>query len=333
MEKYLNKCLNSLIVPDSNTMKHIEVLVIIDGATDQSSKIAHAYQNEYPDTFRVIDKKNGNYGSCINCGLKVANGKYVKILDADDYFQTNNFNKFLYILQEQDVDLIITNFDYVNVDDKIIEQKHRNLPKNQTLDFSKAVSDFNTNLISMHELTYKTDILRSISYHQTEGISYTDLEWCFMPMTKVKTLVYFDIVLYKYLIGRADQTVAPDVALKMLPHKMKSGINMALQYEKITDLDIEHMSYINRRISWSLGAIYYNYLITYNKCLPLEELIKFDCAIQEKAPNVYKLLSEEILNPKLHIKYIAYWRSNKYKIPLILKLSQCFISIYQKTKK
>ena len=59
MQDYLHRCLDSLIVPEEQ-MKHLEVLVVNDGSKDNSSAIAHEYQNKYPDTFRVIDKDNGH---------------------------------------------------------------------------------------------------------------------------------------------------------------------------------------------------------------------------------------------------------------------------------
>lgn len=77
MEKYLDKCLTSLIVPDEY-MELLEVLVVNDGSKDNSSAIAHRYEDKYPQTFRVIDKENGNYGSYVNRGLKEAAGKYIK---------------------------------------------------------------------------------------------------------------------------------------------------------------------------------------------------------------------------------------------------------------
>ena len=95
MEKYLDKCLTSLIVSDDK-MPLLEVLVINDGSKDRSSEIAHSYEQKYPQTFRVIDKENGNYGSCINRGLKEATGKYVKVLDADDWFDTNNLSNVMF---------------------------------------------------------------------------------------------------------------------------------------------------------------------------------------------------------------------------------------------
>lgn len=76
MEDLLSKCLSSLIV--KNHLDMLEVLVVNDGSKDLSSEIAHQFEKENPDTFRVIDKENGNYGSCVNRGLKEAKGKYIK---------------------------------------------------------------------------------------------------------------------------------------------------------------------------------------------------------------------------------------------------------------
>mgnify|MGYP002624493917 CR=1 FL=1 len=80
MDRYLERCLDSLILPEM-LMERLEVLVVNDGSKDKSSEIAHSYEKKYPQTFRVIDKENGNYGSCVNRGLKEATGKYIKNLD------------------------------------------------------------------------------------------------------------------------------------------------------------------------------------------------------------------------------------------------------------
>ena len=93
MEKYLSRCCQSLIVAPE-FMEKLEVLVINDGSKDKTSEIGHSFESKYPETFRCIDKENGNYGSCVNRGLKEAKGTYIKILDADDTFETENFAKF-----------------------------------------------------------------------------------------------------------------------------------------------------------------------------------------------------------------------------------------------
>ena len=77
MEALLRKGLQSLLI--EKNPQRLEVIVVNDGSTDKSSEIAHTFQTEFPNVFKVIDKTNGNYGSCINAGLKSVCGKYVKI--------------------------------------------------------------------------------------------------------------------------------------------------------------------------------------------------------------------------------------------------------------
>ena len=104
MEKYLPRCLDSLLLSEDE-MSKMEVLVINDGSRDSSLQIAQEYENLYPQTFRVIDKENGNYVSCVNRGLQEASGKYIKILDADDSFSNEVFDDFISYLKQEDVDL------------------------------------------------------------------------------------------------------------------------------------------------------------------------------------------------------------------------------------
>ena len=100
MSEYLDTCLKSLIIK-SNLL---EVLIINDGSKDNSLDIAKKYEKKYPHIFRTIDKPNGNYGSCVNRGLKEATGKYVKVLDADDKFNTESLTNLIDIASKTDVD-------------------------------------------------------------------------------------------------------------------------------------------------------------------------------------------------------------------------------------
>lgn len=331
MEKYLDYCLTSLIVDDKELIGQFEVLVVIDGATDRSSEIAHTYQERFPDTFIVIDKENGNYGSCINCGLKKATGKYVKVLDADDSFNTINFEKYLRKLSEIDVDLVITDFVYKNEQNVDYQRKVRTLPIAKVLHFNEVVDNFNSDLMTMHEITYKRAIFSSIRYHQTEGISYTDLEWCFLPMTQVYTVYYWNEIVYRYLIGREGQTVSPLVAMKSISHKIKSAKVMLAQYAGLTDLDKYHSLYLKERLSWSVNAIYYNYLISSG--LSNKELEEFDVYIRDCNHELYKTLNESLVNTRIKFKYISNWRVSKYSPSFKLRVISKFLWLYSRIRK
>lgn len=90
IEKYIETCLNSFVIPE--VMEKLEVLVVNDGSKDSSAVLARAYEERYPDTFRVIDKENGGHGSTINRGLLEAAGTYFKVVDGDDWWRGNHLS-------------------------------------------------------------------------------------------------------------------------------------------------------------------------------------------------------------------------------------------------
>lgn len=165
MEQYLHRCLDSLIV-DGGHRDLLEVLVINDGSKDGSSLIAHGYQERYPELFRVIDKENGNYGSCVNRGLREAQGKYVKMLDADDRFFTEGLTVLLDNLCRQDADLVLTDYLTENLKGKVLSERQYHLVPGRTLDFDEVCLAKSLENFQMHGVCYKRRFLLSIGYRQ-----------------------------------------------------------------------------------------------------------------------------------------------------------------------
>lgn len=232
MEKYLPRCLDSLILDDEN-MDKLEVLVINDGSKDSSSAIAHEYQKRYPSTFRVIDKENGNYGSCINRGIREAAGKYFKVLDADDWFDKEAFDKYLTFLSMQDTDLVLNNYKTVDEKGDVIKIfQIRDLQEGHIYKFEDLAKK--ELFFQMHSVAYKTKILRDMHYQQTEGISYTDMEYVMKPFSVVKDMVASGVYLYNYLVGREGQTVNPAITNKSFDQHCQVAISLiefALNYK------------------------------------------------------------------------------------------------------
>ena len=170
MEKYLAYCLDSFIVEDNRD--RLEVLIVNDGSKDGSLKIAKDYELRYPELYKIIDKKNGNYGSCINAALPVASGKYVKVVDADDSVNTENLDEFITFLSKNDVDLAVS--DFVLVDEDRVAFKDEVYDFGQSLFTMKelCVKD-RFKEMEMHAVTYRREILIKSGYRQTEGISYS----------------------------------------------------------------------------------------------------------------------------------------------------------------
>lgn len=315
MEKYLRRCLDSLIV-DAEKMAQLEVLVVNDGSKDSSSAIAHEYAAKYPQTFRVIDKENGNYGSCVNRGLKEANGKYVKILDADDYFDNYSFCLFLQNLSTIDVDLILTDFKTVDITGGIIEisnYKKLDIIAYRTLDIQWLIHDCDVFFGQMHAFTYRLKILRNMKYCQTEGCSYTDQEWVFMPITRVSNFYYQPIVLYQYLLGREGQTMQT-ILDKSISQLMQVVLSMSCFFETGTYNRVIFTQYLRRQLAIQLGKIYSACLL--QKQFKLSLLQNFDRELS-RYHNSYQICKQFRL---IGLSFVAIWREHQMQIPWYLSI-------------
>ena len=102
-DKYLHKCLNSLLF---QTVDDFEVILIDDGSTDHSGLICDDYARQ-DKRFVVVHKKNEGLSAARNDGIALAKGKWITFLDSDDWVE-NNFFKILD--KHSDVDYIIASY-------------------------------------------------------------------------------------------------------------------------------------------------------------------------------------------------------------------------------
>lgn len=313
MEAFLDKCLSSLILENKEDRESLDVIIVNDGSKDKSLEIAQSYERQYPEMFSVIDKVNGNYGSCINAALPRVKGKYVRILDADDSYNTNDMPAYLEILERENVDIVLT--DYLNVNEKgdILSQSHIDAPARRIIQFSDIhVSEF----IEMHCVTYRSSIFKDIHYHQTEGVSYTDLEWVFHPMCKVCSAYYYDKVIYIYLNGREGQTVDVNVILKRLSHMEKGLWSMLTVYSTISN-DNPSYDYLTSVIKYRAKLLY----IWGMDKKAIFDLKTYDLKLKEDYPYIYQMATAFTLPigiGDLQMPIVKMWRMVRSKYGLYL---------------
>lgn len=329
MEKYLHRCVDSLIAVES-ILPYLEIIIVNDGSKDKSLNIAQDYQHKYPESIIVIDKKNGNYGSCINAALPIVHGKYIKVIDADDWVINSNLVKYLEKLKNTDADLIIT--DYTNV----FENNQHQYLRSFKLDTDKFYNNDILTSISlkdfqMHSVTYRTEILRKLKYKQTEGISYTDQEWIFYPIQKVKRIIYFNLNLYQYLLGRTGQTMDTKVFAKQIPQQIfivKKMIEWYNSQQVIPNsLDNYQSNYFFNRMSMLLSGIYKTILLL-SQHPSLKDIRELDEYLQQKAPNLYKDLDNSYIHKSFPYKYIRkFHHTNNCPNTFIKSLYQLFIRL------
>lgn len=219
MASLLPRCLDSIIDADVN--EAIEAIVVNDGSKDNSLEIAREYEKKYPECITVIDKPNGNYGSTINAALPVAKGKYVKILDSDDWVDSEAFKGFVNELAGTDADIAVTHFNIINSDGSKELSKYNVYGREpyeygKEYDLDEVLGGGYIRFFLMHALSYRTQMLLDAGYRQTEGISYTDTQWCTYPLFYSKSIVFFNLSVYQYNLAREGQTMDPKVILRSL---------------------------------------------------------------------------------------------------------------------
>lgn len=319
MEDYLRYCLDSLLIKDN--FKQLEILIINDGSKDSSSAIGHEYELLYPEVFRVIDKENGNYGSCINRGLKEAKGKYVKILDADDSFHTEHFESFVSFLVETDADLILSDFVVVNVNREVKKTIRYRFGEEKLYDFNSICNTHTFKNMQMHAVTYRRENLLNFEYRQTEGIAYTDQQWIFLPMMTVKLVACFNHSVYKYLIGREGQTVNSKDRMKGIDYISHCILDMVYGYE-CHKKDIKEASLLEYMYGRMVPLVknVYVFLLTHYNDDARKMLTDFDARIKILSKEIYDHIGSKEISSFMGFEYINYWRKNKNVNPLIMKL-------------
>ena len=231
-QDYLDRSINSLLGDD-----RVEIIIVDDGSTDKTPELADKYQSKYPDIIKVVHKPNGGHGSAVNAGIAAATGSYFKVVDSDDWVDSDVLIKILDFLEEsiseeRGLDLLISNFIYDKVGKKHKKtmKYRRELPTGIYFNWSQIGHFPKGTYILMHSVIFRTDLLRECNLHLPEHCFYVDNIYVFNPLPYVKTIYYMDVPFYHYFIGRDDQSVNQEVMIKRLDQQARVNMEMVKFY-------------------------------------------------------------------------------------------------------
>lgn len=209
-ENYLRHCVDTLL----SGGEEVEIIIVNDGSTDSTAAIADEYAAKYPTIVRAVHKENGGHGSGVNRGLQEATGLYYKVVDSDDWVNEQALRKLLDTVNahlEADTlpDLYFTNFIYDHAYDntRFVRHWRRKLPVNRFFTWQEVGTFRGAQVLLMHSLMYKTELLRKSETVLPEHTFYVDNYFAYKPLPLMQKLYYLDVDLYHYFIGRADQSV------------------------------------------------------------------------------------------------------------------------------
>ena len=215
---YMEKCVDSLLPCGDD----IEIILVNDGSTrDNTAEIADRLAEEHPGIVRAIHKENGGHGSAVNAGLAAAQGYYYKVVDSDDWLDKNAMDVIMPYLREQKsraeevggnaagTDMVIGNYVYEKVfeNSRTVMRYTNVFPTDKEFGWSDVGHFRSSQYLLMHSVIYRTQLLRDMDLKLPEHCFYVDNVFVYVPLPHVQTMRYFDVDMYRYFIGRDDQSV------------------------------------------------------------------------------------------------------------------------------
>lgn len=216
VEKFIDKCISSLIVPDEKQLQLLDIVVINDGTPDNSAILAKAYEKQYPGIVRVIDQENRGHGGAWNHGTELAVGKYLFYLDSDDWFDTDQLSKLITYLGKVDVDMVMLDGQNYHAATDTYEEKkkHWELTPEHHYDadtFDWLGTGHGYDMTYAHDTVYRTSMMQAYLPLFCEHVMYDDVSLQAIPIAIAKDFIYTKLNVYRYYIGRPGQSFDPKV--------------------------------------------------------------------------------------------------------------------------
>ena len=222
---YMDHCIQTLLTGGED----IEIILVDDGSTkDDTPAICDRYAAEHPDIVKVIHQPNGGHGEGVNQGLRNASGIYYKVVDSDDWLNEESLQRVLDKLREfvsdgTELDLMICNYVYEHVEDNTSHAvNYKNVfPENKIFNWEDVDGFRISQYLLMHSAIYRTEMLRATGMVLPKHTFYVDNVFVYQPLPAVKSMYYMNEDLYRYFIGRQDQSVNEKVMVTRVDQQIR----------------------------------------------------------------------------------------------------------------
>ena len=222
---YMRHCIETLL----SAGEQAEIILVDDGSTkDDTPAICDEYAAKYPTIVKAIHQENGGHGEGVNQGIRNATGLYYKVVDSDDWLDEAALRTVLAKLNTLTArgttpDLMICNYVYEHVEDNTSHTvRYTNVfPQNRLFNWTHVGHFRPDQNLLMHSVMYRTQVLRDCGMVLPKHTFYVDNIFVYQPLPFVKSMYYMDLDLYRYFIGRADQSVNESVMVKRVDQQLR----------------------------------------------------------------------------------------------------------------
>ena len=180
VEKYLEKCINSLL---SQTLEDIQIILVNDGSKDNSGNIAKEYEKNNKDRVIYVEKENGGLSDARNYGLKYATGDFIAFLDSDDYIEKNAYEEMYNKAIEENADYVECDFIWEFPNKIRVDKQYPYKNKKEMLSFVRVVA---------WNKLIKRQLIIDNNLEFPKGLRYEDVEFTYKLIPFINKFAYID---------------------------------------------------------------------------------------------------------------------------------------------
>ena len=316
MDWCLEKNLNTY--DDYRLSGRLEVLCLNNASEDRSKEIIESFAERRPEIFKLIDRDNRGYGSSVNAAIRTAQGRYFRIVDADDWVDTESLVRLVELLETNESDIVVTDYQLVNM------QTGEHTPVragDMGVEYGRISSSMEHPMKtepSIHCLTYRTDLLRESGFYMQDNIFFVDEEYIVLPFLYAKNIQYLDLDVYRYLVGNPNQSTSNEKRAKLQYHKEQVIRRLIGEYQRVSRENPENQTlpYLKLRTGKLIGDHFTTLLIYVQDRTEGRRLAKeWESYVRREVPELWKRVKRKAmilysLNA-LHVSLPAYLRLKK----------------------
>lgn len=308
VEDYMEECLTSVL---NQTFKDIEVICVDAGSTDKTLDIIKKYQ-EKDERIKILSSDKKSYGYQVNMGISESKGKYISIVETDDYIDSQMLETLYSYSQDDTIDIIKSNFYYLNDYDEDVEIvkdiSKRDVPTEKIITL-KEEPLFVEGHPSIWAGIYSKEFLQknNIKFLEVPKGGWVDNPFFYETALKAEKIIYIDDAFYYYRITNPNSSTN-DFGDNTLPMKRILDIYDVIKQNDVHDRNIIKVFYV-RLFRYIEIILEHNdndiFSLDYDTCSYIQKALKNvdETIVQEELNRNFRVLYYKFMSPLLLLKF------------------------------
>lgn len=301
VEKYLERCVNSLLHQDIDKSEY-EIILVNDGSTDSSYEKAEKLKEENANIV-LFTQENKGQSAARNVGLDIAKGKYIMFVDSDDYIEKNVVGRLLDMTETNHLDLCFYQMSFDYQDGSRLMGKKR-VFKNDVVYDGEYLLLHGIEVSAVWLNIYSSKFLLSTGLKFYEGIIHEDVEFCYRMYPLAKRVMFSDMIVYHYCVyGESTLRTQNPIKIRKIIESdfhVSSSVLRCSKSDVYSDKIRQHYAQVGSSIA--VSALIQLWRSTY-----LDYQAKMNCLNTAKSLGVYPITE----------------RTNSWKTTVLSRLLNC----------